>query len=93
MLGQNQRAQGRCHRERGDKSADKRVSIGLRHRPEDMSFDTAQREQWNEARDDDPGSKEYRAVHICRRRERLREVFAMQPQPGGTVRMASSDAS
>ena len=78
MLRQDQRAQRRRHRERRNQTAGQRIGIGLRHRAEDMSLDSAQGKQRNEACDNDAGGKEYGAVHICRG-VKDREPLAMQP--------------
>ncbi len=77
VLGQYQRAQRRRDGERRDQAAGQRIRIGLRHRAEDVAFDAAQREQRDEARDDDAGGKEYRAVDVGRGVED-REPLAVQ---------------
>ena len=77
VLGQNQRAQCRRHGERRDQAAGERISISLRHRPEDVPLDAAEREQRNEARNDDTGGEEDRAIYV-RRRVEDREPLAVQ---------------
>src|SRR6201996_8541504 len=69
MRGQHDRAQRRRYREGRKQAAGQRVSVGPRHRPENVAFDAAQREQRQERRDDDGGGKEDRSRYVGRRRQ------------------------
>ena len=66
VLGQQDGADRRRHGESREQAAGQRIGIGLRHRPEDMAFDAAEREQRQKARDDDSGRKEDRTVDVGR---------------------------
>src|SRR5262245_23480576 len=79
MLRQQHGAKRRRDREGGDQTAGQGVGVGLRHRPEDVAFDSAQGEQRNEARDDDAGGEEDRAID---RKRRLKNRQQLAAQPG-----------
>ena len=66
LLGQDEGAERRRHREGGEQAAGQGIGIGLGHRPEDMAFHAAHGEQRNEGGDDDTGGKEDRAIDAGR---------------------------
>ena len=61
-----QRGEARRHREGRDQRADQRISVGPRHRAENLAFDALHGEQRNESRDDDRGGEKHRAVDLQR---------------------------
>src|SRR5262249_60274732 len=64
VLWHQYRSEGRRYRESRDQASGDSVGVCLRHRPEDMTFHTAQREERNKADDDDRGRKKDGAVDL-----------------------------
>ena len=62
---QDDGAQRRRHRKRGEQAASQRIGIGARHRPKNVALDAGQREQRQKRRDDDRRRKEDRARHVA----------------------------
>src|SRR5450631_2470866 len=64
VLGQQQRGEARRHGEGREQRSDQRISVGSRHRAEDLALDALHGEQRNERRDDDGGREKHRLVDL-----------------------------
>ena len=58
--------QRRRNRERGNQSSRQRITVGARHRAEDLALDALHGEEWHEARHRDQRGEEDRLVHLHR---------------------------
>jgi hypothetical protein len=66
VLGQEDGGEARRDRKCRDQRANERITIGARHRAEDLSLDALHCEQRDERRHDDRGGKEHRLVDLQR---------------------------